>query len=191
MRDHSPRMPRSVVRYRRDPIPGGTYFFTVALADRRSTLLTTSIAELRAAFRAVRDQRPSTIDAIVILPDHLHAIFNLPQGDADFALRWRRIKTIFTRAVIAGGATFTPRDGGGHTAWQRQFWEHTIRDATDFARHVDYIHYNPCKHGYVAGPWDWPHSSFRRFVSKDVLPSDWGKAIGDDGSCEFGEPSDR
>ncbi len=109
---------------------------------------------LRTAFRTVLEQRPFAIDAIVILPDHLHAIFTLPQGDADFALRWRRIKTVFTRAMIAGGASFTPRDGGGRTAWQRRFWEHTILDATDFARHVDYIHHNPCKHGQVAGPLD-------------------------------------
>ena len=179
-----------MVDYRRAPIPGGTYFFTVALADRKSTQLTTSIDELRTAFRTVRHQRPFTIEAIVILPDHLHAIFTLPQGDADFALRWRRIKTLFTRAMIAGGASFLPRDRTGHTLWQRRFWEHTIRDARDFARHVDYIHYNPCKHGYVSAPRDWPHSSFHRFVSQGILPSEWGHAVTTEPD-ERGEPSDH
>ena len=136
MRDTNPRKLRSAAHYRRDPIPGETYFLTVALADRRSTLLTTSIDALRAASRAVPAQRPFIIGAMVVL----HAIFTLPPRDADFALRWRRIKTMFTRAVIAGGATFPPRDGGRHTLWQRRFWEHTIRDATDFARHMDDIH---------------------------------------------------
>jgi putative transposase len=177
-----------VVRYRRNFVPGGTFFFTVALADRRSTLLTASVDTLRGAFGMVRTERPFQIDAIVILPDHLHAIFTLPDGDADFPLRWRRIKTVFTRAVIAGGAAFEPRDGGGHALWQRRFWEHTIRDATDFSRHVDYIHYNPVKHGYVANALDWPHSSLHRFVGKGVLPPDLGGVAGDDG---FGERAER
>jgi putative transposase len=175
-----------VVGYRRNFIPGGTFFFTVTLADRRSTLLTTSVAQLRTAFRTVRSERPFDIDAIVILPDHLHAVWTLPDGDADFPLRWRRIKTVFTRAVIASGATFKPRDGGGRILWQRRFWEHTIRDAGDFSRHVDYVHYNPVKHGYVANPLDWPHSSLHRFVRNGILPPDWGKVAGDDDG--FGEP---
>ena len=175
-----------MVRYRRNFIPGGTFFFTVALADRQSTLLATSIAKLRLAFRVVRNERQFDIDAIVILPDHLHAVFTLPDGDADFPLRWRRIKTVFTQAVIADGATFKRRDGGGRTLWQRRFWEHTIRDTTDFNRHVDYIHYNPTKHGYVVNPLDWPYSSLHQFVRDGVLPPDWGKVAGADG---FGEPS--
>ncbi len=176
-----------MVRYRRNFLPGGTFFFTVALADRQSTLLVTAVAKLRMAFRTVRAERPFTIDAVVILPDHLHAVFTLPDGDAEFPLRWRRIKTVFTRAVVADGMTFQQRDGGGHTVWQRRFWEHTIRDANDFSRHVDYIHYNPVKHGYVANPLDWRHSSLHRFVRNAVLPSDWGAVAGEDG---FGEPLD-
>ena len=135
-----------------------------------------------------RSERPFDIDAIVVLPDHLHAMFALPEGDADYPLRWRRIKTVFTRAIVARGAKFERRDGGGRALWQRRFWEHTIRDDTDFGRHVDYIHYNPVKHGYVANAVDWPHSSLHRFVRHGVLPADWGGAGGRDG--EFGEPSE-
>jgi putative transposase len=175
-----------VVGYRRNFVPGGTFFFTVALADRRSTLLTTSVAELRMAFHTVRGERPFDIDAIVILPDHLHTVWTLPDGDADFPLRWRRIKTVFTRTVMASGARFKPRDGGGRILWQRRFWEHTIRDAADFSRHVDYVHYNAVEHGYVANTLDWPHSSLHRFVRNGILPADWGKVAGDDDG--FGEP---
>jgi putative transposase len=175
-----------VVGYRRNFVPGGTFFFTVALEDRRSTLLTRRIDDLRSAFRQVRQEWPFDVDAIVVLPEHLHAILTLPEGDIDFPLRWRRIKTVFTRAVIAGGAALATRDGGGRVLWQRRFWEHTIRDDDDFSRHVDYIHFNPVKHGYVASPSDWPHSSLHRYVRDGVFPPDWG---GVGGATEsFGEP---
>ena len=139
-----------MVRYRRSRVAGGTFFFTVTIADRRSSLLIDHVASLRHAFRVARKERPFTIDAIVILRDHLHAIMTLPEDDADFPGRWRRIKGLFTRQVIAGGLPIARDDRGEYALWQRRFWEHAIRDESDLARHVDYIHYNPVKHGLVS-----------------------------------------
>jgi putative transposase len=165
-----------MVRYRRNLVPGGTFFFTVTLADRRSSLLVDNIESLREAFRATRKERPFEIDAIVILPEHLHVLMSLPEGDADFPGRWRRIKSVFTRHVVALGVPAARNHRGEYHLWQRRFWEHTIRDETDFARHVDYIHYNPVKHGWVMRVGDWPHSSFHRYVRSGVLPEDWAGA---------------
>jgi len=178
-----------VVHYRRNLIPGATFFFTVALADRRSSRLTTHIAALREAFRAARLERPFEIDAIVVLPDHLHAILTLPDGDADFPHRWRRIKAVFTQRLLNAGVALPSRDATGRILWQRRFWEHTIRDDSDYGRHVDYIHYNPAKHGLVANPADWPHSSLHRFIRQGVLTADWGGASGN--GDDFGEPHRR
>ena len=162
-----------MVGYRRNFLPGGTFFFTVTLADRQSTLLTDHISVLREAFRKTRAERPFDIDAIVILPDHLHAILTLPEGDADFSHRWRRIKSIFTRRVLYHDGEMAPRDHTGRLLWQRRFWEHTIRDETDFSGHVDYIHFNPTKHGLVSNPFDWPHSSLHRFARSGIVTTDW------------------
>jgi putative transposase len=167
---------------------GATFFFTVALADRRSTGLIDHISILRHAFRKARSERPFDIDAIVILPDHLHAILTLPESDADFPHRWRRIKTVFTQGVLCAGEALDRRDGTGRSLWQRRFWEHTIRDDADFGRHVDYIHYNPTKHGLVSGPSDWPYSSLHRFIRQGVVAPDWGGADGAGG--DLGEPKD-
>jgi putative transposase len=162
-----------MVRYRRNFVPGGVYFFTVTLADRRSTLLIDHIGALRTAFRTARRERPFAVDAIVILPDHLHAILTLPPGDADFSGRWRRIKGHFSSQMIEVGV-FTKRYANADLAlWQRRFWEHTIRNEDDFARHVDYVHFNPVKHGLVSRVRDWPHSSFHRYVRQGLLPGDW------------------
>jgi putative transposase len=163
-------------------VPGATFFFTVALADRRSNGLIDHISILRLAFRKARSERPFDIDAIVVLPDHLHAILTLPEGDADFPRRWRRIKTVFTQGVLCAGETLGRRDGTGRSLWQRRFWEHTIRDDADFSQHVDYIHYNPTKHGLVPSPLDWPYSSLHRFIRQGIVAPDWGGAnvIADD-----------
>jgi putative transposase len=176
-----------MVGYRRNFVPGGTYFFTVTLADRRSTALVDQIESLRGAFSAARQERPFTIEAIVILPEHLHAIFTLPSGDADFSGRWRRIKGHFSSALITAGVAMRRSLNGDLTLWQRRFWEHTIRNERDFARHVDYIHFNPVKHGLVSRVSDWPHSSFHRYVHEGVLPLDWGGDMGE-GEGNFGEP---
>ena len=152
-------------RYIRATIPGGTFFFTVALLERRRRLLVEHIDELRAAFRTVRRSRPFSIDAIVILPDHLHCIWTLPANDADFSTRWRLIKAAFSRSIPNGERLSMRRERTGERGiWQRRFWEHAIRDDTDLARHVDYIHFNPVKHGHVGRVEDWPYSSFHRYM---------------------------
>ncbi len=169
-----------MVRYRRNFIPGGTYFFTVTLADRRSSALVDQIDILRSAFRNARSKQPFAIDAIVILPDHLHAMFTLPAGDSDFPARWRRIKGYFSTRLIVLGVAGTRRRNGDLVLWQRRFWEHTIHNEDDFARHVDYIHFNPVKHGLVSRVRDWPLSSFRQYVRRGLLPVDWAGDAADD-----------
>jgi len=177
-----------MVRYRRNFVAGGTFFFTVTLADRRSCALVDHIAELRAAFRVTRRERSFAIDAIVILPDHLHAIMTLPPEDADFSGRWRRIKSLFTHDIVRRGLPVTRDRRGEYNLWQRRFWEHTIRDDSDFGRHVDYIHYNPVKHGLASSASSWPYSSFHRYVRAGVLPADWGGVANGQGA-DFGEPT--
>lgn len=178
-----------MVQYRRNFVPGGTYFFTVALADRTSSALVDHIDALRNAFRVARKERPFTIDAIVILPDHLHALWTLPPDDADFSSRWQRIKAAFTHRLVAAGMPVERRGKDEYAIWQRRFWEHTIRDETDFERHVDYVHFNPVKHRLVSRVCDWPHSSFHAYVRRGVLPVDWAGDV-DEPVMEFGERKD-
>lgn len=154
--------------YRRNRIAGGTYFFTVNLRDRTSHLLVDQIHALRSAVRRVRAERPFQIHAWVVLPDHLHCIWTLPEGDGDYSTRWRAIKSRFTKAI---GTPGTP-------IWQRRFWERTIRTQTEFNALVDYIHVNPQKHGWVTRVIDWPYSTFHRYVARGVYPKDWaGESI--------------
>jgi putative transposase len=161
-------------QYTRTYVPGGTFFFTVALLERKRSLLTDHIDLLRESFRKVRHQRPFKIDAIVVLPDHLHCVWTLPPDDPDFSTRWRLIKTAFARGIPIGERLSQRRQRVGERGiWQRRFWEHMIRDERDFSSHVDYIHYNPLKHGHVQRVSDWPHSSFHQYVSEGVYPSDW------------------
>ena len=180
-----------MTNYRRNFARGGTYFFTVNLEDRRLNLLTEHIDQLRRAFEYVRTRHPVTIDAIVVLPEHLHTIWTLPEGDGDYAMRWRLIKSTFSRALPNGEAVSQSRtERGERGIWQRRYWEHTIRDEGDFARHVDYIHYNPVKHGHVTRVTDWSHSSFHRMVRQGIYPDDWGgdtKELGSANAAEFGE----
>ena len=150
------------------------YFFTVALADRSSTLLVSEIDRLRRAYRLVCDRYPFETIAICILPDHVHAVWSLPTGDADFSKRWNLIKGGFSRGLTAqprSPSKISKREKG---IWQRRYWEHAIRDDADLERHIDYIHFNPVKHGYVSRVVDRPHSSFHRYVERNVLPTDWG-----------------
>jgi putative transposase len=163
--------------YRRNPVAGGCYFFTANLADRRLRLLTEHIESLRAAFRLTRRRHPFAIDAIVVLPDHLHAIWTLPKGDSDFAVRWALIKASFSRELPRGEfvslSRLRKRERG---IWQRRYWEHTIRDEEDFAQHVDYIHFNPVKHGHVEHAAAWPYSSFHRLARLGFYPASWAGA---------------
>jgi putative transposase len=163
--------------YRRNRVPGATYFFTVNLRDRRSDLLVVEIAALRDAVRTELARRPFHIDAWVVLPNHMHCQWTLPDGDADFSGRMREIKAGFTRRIerkaeITIGA-LRQRESG---LWQRRFWEHTIRDERDYAAHMDYIHFNPVKHGLVADAGAWEYSSFRRCVAAGLYPADWDGA---------------
>jgi len=162
------------MKYRRVKIGGGTYFFTVNLAERKRSLLVDHIGHLRNIFRLVKSRHPFAIEAIVILPDHLHAIWTLPEGDADYSTRWALIKAGFSRGLERGERIRQSRQSKGERGiWQRRFWEHTLRDDLDFGQHVDYIHYNPVKHGLVARVADWPYSSFHRFVRMGIYPSNW------------------
>jgi putative transposase len=164
-----------MTNYRRNFLPGGTYFFTVNLAERRLRLLVENVGLLRTTFRYTRARHPFAIEAIVVLPDHLHAMWTLPSGDADFAVRWRLIKSAFSRALPATERISSSRLRRGERGiWQRRYWEHTIRDDVDFAQHLDYVHFNPVKHGHVRRAKDWPHSSFRRMVRLGVYSEDWG-----------------
>ena len=176
-----------MTRYRRNFIPGGSFFFAVNLAERRSRLLTEQIDLLRAAFRETRTHHPFAIEAIVVLPDHLHAIWSLPEGARDFATRWRLIKARFSRSFPKGERISPSRTSKGERGiWQRRYWEHTLRDERDFAQHADYIHFNPVKHGHVTRVADWPYSSFHRMAKLGLYPADWGGDM-QNLDVEFGE----
>jgi putative transposase len=161
-------------QYRRAKIKGSTFFFTVVLADRSSSLLVEQIDRLREGYRTVRKRRPFETIAVCILPDHIHAIWSLPEQDADFSVRWGLIKSAFTRGLeekFRSPSKILKREKG---IWQRRYWGHAIRDEGDLNRHIDYIHFNPVKHGHVARVADWPHSSFHRYVERGWLAADWG-----------------
>ena len=173
------------MRYRRAFVAGGSFFFTLVTEKRRPLFASAEAVDvLRCAFRSVHSTRPFALNAIVVLPDHLHCIWTLPPGDADFATRWRLIKTWFTKHC---DPALRPIPNGMQTRrqeqalWQHRYWEHMLRDEADFERHVEYIHYNPVKHGYVVSPLEWPHSSFRRYVETGVYEAGWGQ-----GQMDFG-----
>jgi putative transposase len=176
-----------MVLYRRNRIPGGTYFFTVTLRDRKSTVLVDRIDRLRAAFRTVKQAHPFRIDALVILPEHLHAIWTLPPEDDDYSGRWRAIKAMFARSLAANGHRMERNSKGEYDLWQRRFWEHTIRDDEDLRRHVEYVHFNPVKHGYVTRIREWPYSTFHHYVRLGVYPIDWAGGGMVAGGSEWGE----
>ncbi len=162
--------------YLRNRTQGGTYFFTLALANRvNNPLLLSNLDVLRNAFRATFEGHPVQMEAVVILPEHLHCIWRLPPGDSDYATRWALIKGRFSRALPRAEMVSSSRRAKGERGvWQRRYWEHLIRDDLDYVRHVEYIHFNPVKHGYVKRPVDWPHSSFKRWVRRGMYAPDWG-----------------
>ena len=165
--------------YRRVWSPGASYFFTVATQYRRP-LLIEHIDRLRAAFRHVQANHPFTIDAVVILPDHLHTLWTLPDDDGDYAGRWMRIKRRFSSAFSASPSCPSQVKKREKGIWQRRYWEHLIRDERDWRNHMDYIHYNPVRHGYVQWVRDWPYSSFHRCVERGWYEADWGEVIADE-----------
>ena len=188
--------------YLRPRVPGATVFFTVNLAWRGSDLLVREIERLRDSVRTTRRSRPFRIDAWVVLPDHLHAIWTLPEGDADYSVRWGAIKARFSRDQRRAGFTPPPAlptvksgryagvnpglrgDKGEVAIWQRRFWEHHIRDAADYDAHVLYCWANPVRHGLVEHPVDWPHSSIHSDVRLGRVSQEW---TGVDAAGCFGE----
>lgn len=161
--------------YRRAFIAGGTWFFTVNLLQRHGNdLLVREIDTLRAVVRRVRQRYPFVINAWVVLPEHLHRVLTLPPGDSDFSVRWRLIKSGFSRALPKTERVSAVRQASGERGiWQRHFWEHLIRDDLDYQRHVDYVHVNPVKHGLVKRVVDWPYSTFHRDVEAGLYPAEW------------------
>jgi putative transposase len=177
---------RTMRRYIRADTPAATYFFTLTLQERSARHLVDHIAELRSCLAAVKARHPFRIDAMVVLPEHLHALWTLPADDADFSTRWMLLKQSFTRRLHASGALddAAQRRRGQRSErniWQRRFWEHRIRDAEDHARHVDYIHFNPVKHGWVLRARDWPYSSLHSYVRAGRLAEGLGNQRGDCG----------
>jgi putative transposase len=163
--------------YRRLYVTGGTYFFTVVTYKRRPILSTEAIDILRNAFRYTMHKHPFTIVASVILPDHMHFIWTLPPQSGDYSMRWRLIKSFFTRNWYrqqSESESESRRKKREADIWQRRFWEHLIRDEADLSNHIEYIHYNPVKHGLVKAPVDWKYSSFMKFVREGFYALDWG-----------------
>jgi putative transposase len=173
-----------MVQYRRSRVAGGTFFFTVNLRNRRDSLLVDHADALRQIVNDVRAQHPFIIEAMVVLPDHRHAVWTLPLGDQAYASRIRLIKARFTKHLLGEGIAIVQDDRGEYKLWQRRFWEHTIRADHDFETHVNYVHINPVKHGYVKRPADWAHSTIHRFIANGTVTSGW--AVGDV-EGEFGE----
>ena len=176
------------MRYRRARIAGGTYFFTVNLADRDSDVLVRYIDVLRSVVGKVKQAHPFSILAMVVLPEHLHALWRLPEGDANYPMRWALIKAGLSRCVDRGEQIHPGRQAKRERGiWQRRYWEHQIRDDVDLARHVDYIHYNPVKHGLVARAVDWPYSTLHGYVARGIAPADWAGGECADTPGDWGE----
>lgn len=169
-----------MTNYRRKKIPGALYFFTVITHERRSLFNENKARNLlNQSIQWVQERHPFTIEAIVLLPDHLHTIWKLPENDSNFSTRWSLIKKRFTQSYCKSVSIDVPlspsrvkkRECG---IWQRRFWEHYIRDEEDFSNHMNYIHYNPVKHGYVQSPRDWEWSTFHKYVAMGWYTIDWG-----------------
>ena len=173
--------------YIRNRIAGGCYFFTVNLLERhQNQLLVQQIDLLRDVVRRVRDRHPFHIDGWVVLPDHMHCIWTLPQDDYYYPRRIRLVKSLFSKKLPKTEKRSSVRQRKGERGiWQRRYWEHTIRDERDYAAHMDYLHYNPVKHGYVENVMDWPYSTFRHHVQQGLYPENWAA---NDVDIRAGEP---
>ncbi|MBI3897384.1 MAG: transposase [Gammaproteobacteria bacterium] len=180
-----------MANYRRTNVAGGTYFFTVVTQERRPLLATDAVRNaLRNAIYQARVTLPFDVEAWVLLPDHLHCIWRLSSGDANFSARWAVIKRCVSRdcAALVDATRSTSKSGRNEYAfWQRRFWEHQIRDDKDLTAHLDYIHWNPVKHGLVRLVNEWPYSTFHGYVAKGTYPSDWGGGNAISAKGSFGE----
>ena len=171
-------------RYVHSLASGGTFFFTVVTACRERHFSNARCRKwLKEAYSAVEEKRLFHTVAICLLPDHLHCIWTLPEGDSDYPIRWKLIKDKFTRRFIREGMVESRRSlsrvrRGERGVWQRRYWEHTVRDEEDLARLCDYIHYNPVKHGLVECPHQWRYSTFSRFVAEGIYSNEWGCSCG-------------
>jgi putative transposase len=180
--------------FRRSVVPGATYFFTVNTYQRLRVLTDSPFyGALKNALQQVKTEHPFTIDAFVLLPNHLHCIWTLPPGDANYALRWnftKRLVSQATRQFVEPPINNSRQQRRELGLWQRRFWEHQIRDEQDFIKHVEYIHWNPVKHGYVIRVKDWPYSSFHRYVRQGLYPLDWASVDEATATAEgdYGEP---
>jgi putative transposase len=162
--------------YRRVFAPGGTYFFTVVTAGRRP-ILTDNVGRLRDSFRHTRLRHPFEVHAVVVLPDHLHTVWKLPDGDSDFSVRWSVLKRHFSTGIRRVSQDPARRARRELDVWQRRFWERLIRSPDDWRACVDYVHFNPVKHGYCASPGDWPYSTFHRFAAAGWYPAGWSEGV--------------
>ena len=167
-------------------MPDGTNFFTLNLLERKEDLLVRHIDDLRESVRATKQEGPFHIDAWLVLPDHMHTDWTLPPGDDDFSNRWKSIKIRFVHKLPRTERRSKVRIAKGERSiWQRRFWEHVIRDENDYMCHVDYVHWNPMKHGLVKNVKDWPYSSFHRYVKEGIYPEDWAGGL--EAQLEFNE----
>ncbi len=170
--------------YHRAFLNGGTFFFTVVTYRRYPIFKEEiSVGLLSCCFKSIMKIHPFKIDAIVIMPDHLHTIWTLPAEESDFSIRWKQIKGTFSRHYSRNKSreiTESMISKSEKGIWQRRFWEHAIRNQEDFNKHCDYIHYNPVKHRLVNSPLEWKFSSFRKFVEKGLYNDDWGREVGQD-----------
>jgi putative transposase len=166
--------------YRRWYVPGGTYFFTLVVENRRPLFATPETrALLGNALRTIHGESPFRTVAMVLLPDHLHAIWQLPSNDCDYSTRWQRIKARFTTDLRCSGyrmpkLSLARQNRGERGIWQRRFWEHVIRDEAELEAYFDYIHWNPVKHGYVRHPAEWESTTYHRHVRSGHYPKTWG-----------------
>ena len=176
------------MRYRRADVKGGTYFFTVNLANRNHSFLVDEFDKLRTAFNLIKQKHPFILDALVVLPEHIHTIWTLPPNDNNFSMRLGLIKSNFSRLLPKVESISTSRQSKGERGiWQRRYWEHLIRNEEDYQRHIDYIHYNPVKHGYVKRAVDWKYSTIHDYIKKDIISSGWGGDYVDEQVDNFGE----
>lgn len=183
--------------YRRARVPGGSFFFTLVTDQRREVFAARAARRILGdCLRATQTRWPFAITAIVLLPDHLHAIWTLPPGDLDYSTRWGWLKKEFTKRWLAAGGEQTMLSAARRRerrcgVWQPRFWEHTLKDDHDFERHFDYLHFNPVKHGLVRCPHEWPDSSFHRWVTVGVYPRDWACVEHPGPELEFHEIEER